>query len=103
MPYTTVLSQIGAAIAVILGVWLVLQVSKKILRVWTFLFYTFLGGVAVAAISFWKLGTVPNSAVWASSAVAFGWSAVLIRRRILKIVSIVAILGASYLLFGYIF
>ena len=82
------------------GCWLAIKASQTILKAYYFAIFTLVGAVLTMIVAFVRSGQPPHPAAWIAASLAFGWMAIAIRAKIVKVVSIAALLLASYWLVG---
>ena len=82
------------------GCWLAIKASQTILKAYYFAIFTLVGAVLTMVVAFVRSGQPPHPAAWIAASLAFGWMAIVIRAKIVKAISIGALLLASYWLVG---
>lgn len=82
------------------GCWLAVKLSQKVIRAYYFALFTLLGALLTLVVSFVRSGEPPHPAAWIAASLAFGWMAVAIRAKIVRAISIGALLLASYWFVG---
>ena len=79
------------------GAWAAVKLSQRILKVYYFAIFTVVGGLIVLGLSLAKTGQLPQTGVWIAGALAFGVMASAIRAKMVRILSLAALVGAIYL------
>lgn len=82
------------------GCWIAVKASQTILKAYYFALFSLVGAGLTLVIAFARGGQAPHPAAWIAASLAFGGIAVAIRAKLVRALSIAAVLLASYWLVG---